>query len=45
MPAGVARTGSSLVEPQQGIIQMKYGILWLLGVPLPILIIGYLIFH
>jgi len=24
---------------------MKYGLLWLLGVPLPVLIIGYLIFH
>jgi hypothetical protein len=24
---------------------MKYGLLWLLGVPIPILIIGYLLFH
>jgi len=24
---------------------MKYGLLWLLGVPIPVLIIGYLIFH
>jgi len=24
---------------------MKYGILWLIGVPIPVLIIGYLIFH
>lgn len=25
--------------------QMKYALLWLLGVPIPVLIIGYLIFH
>jgi len=24
---------------------MKYGLLWLLGVPIPLLIIGYLLFH
>jgi len=24
---------------------MKYALLWLLGVPIPILIIGFLIFH
>jgi len=37
--------GASPVVPRQGVGQMKYGILWLLGIPLPILIIGYLIFH
>jgi hypothetical protein len=26
-------------------IPMKYGLLWLLGVPIPLLIIGFLIFH
>jgi hypothetical protein len=34
-----------LAVPQQGVGQMKYGILWLVGVPLPILVIAYLIFH
>jgi hypothetical protein len=24
---------------------MKYALLWFLGVPIPVLIIGYLIFH
>ena len=24
---------------------MKYGILWLLGIPIPVLIILYLVFH
>jgi len=25
--------------------EMKYGLLWLLGVPIPVLIIGYLLFN
>jgi len=24
---------------------MKYGLLWLLGIPIPLLIIGFLLFH
>jgi len=26
-------------------VSMKYGLLWLLGVPIPVLIIVYLLFH
>jgi hypothetical protein len=29
----------------KGVSQMKYLLLWGLGVPIPVLIIGYLIFH
>jgi len=31
--------------PYSGKETMKYGLLWLLGVPIPFLIVGYLIFH
>jgi hypothetical protein len=28
-----------------GVYRMKYGLFWLLGVPIPILIVAFLIFH
>ncbi len=33
------------VEIQQTEIPMRYGLLWLLGVPIPILIVMWLLFH
>jgi hypothetical protein len=39
------RPSPDKATPHYGEATMKYGLLWLLGVPIPILIVGYLIFH
>jgi hypothetical protein len=30
---------------RMGGIDMKYGLLWLIGIPIPVLVVLYLVFH
>jgi hypothetical protein len=41
----VSLSDVSLEQNAQRRKPMKYALLWLIGVPIPVLIIGFLIFH